>query len=59
MSIGWIQIAVVALLVVLLFGRGKIKDLMGELGQGIKSFRKGLDVKDAEVVESKDKKQDN
>ncbi len=58
MSLSWIQIAVVALLVVLLFGRGKIASLMSELAQGIKSFRKGLDVKDAEVIEREEKETD-
>jgi sec-independent protein translocase protein TatA len=33
---------VVALLVLLLFGRGKISDLMGDLAKGIKSFKKGM-----------------
>jgi sec-independent protein translocase protein TatA len=28
--------------VLLLFGRGKISDLMGDVAQGIKSFKKGL-----------------
>lgn len=36
------QILIVAALVVLLFGRGRISDLMGDLGKGITSFRKGL-----------------
>ena len=39
---GWLQIALVALLVILLFGRGKISDLMGDVAKGITSFRKGL-----------------
>lgn len=33
---------VVALLVVLLFGRGRISDVMGDVAKGIKSFKKGL-----------------
>ena len=41
-NIGWWQILLVAVLVVLLFGRGKISDLMGDVAKGIKSFRKGL-----------------
>ncbi|MBI4725436.1 MAG: twin-arginine translocase TatA/TatE family subunit [Rhodomicrobium sp.] len=32
----------VLLVVVLLFGRGKISDLMGDVAKGIKSFKKGL-----------------
>ena len=42
MSIGIWQIAIVVLLVVLLFGRGKISSLMGDVAKGIKSFKKGM-----------------
>ncbi len=42
MSIGFWQIAIVVVLVVLLFGRGKISDLMGDVAKGIKSFKKGI-----------------
>ena len=42
MSIGFWQIAIVVALVVLLFGRGKISELMGDVAKGIKSFKKGL-----------------
>tara|TARA_A100001011_G_C14276399_1_gene829444 strand:- start:481 stop:678 length:198 start_codon:yes stop_codon:yes gene_type:complete len=42
MSIGFWQIAIVVILVVLLFGRGKISDLMGDVAKGIKSFKKGM-----------------
>ncbi|MGM0584912.1 MAG: twin-arginine translocase TatA/TatE family subunit [Pseudomonadota bacterium] len=36
------QILIVAVLVVLLFGRGKISGLMGDVAKGIKSFKKGM-----------------
>ncbi|WP_036187034.1 twin-arginine translocase TatA/TatE family subunit [Marinimicrobium agarilyticum] len=36
------QIALVAVLFLLLFGRGKIPQLMGDLADGIKSFKKGV-----------------
>jgi len=42
MSIGFWQIAIVVVLVVLLFGRGKISSLMGDVAKGIKSFKKGM-----------------
>ena len=42
MSIGFWQIAIVVVLVVLLFGRGKISDLMGDVAKGIKSIKKGM-----------------
>ena len=51
MSIGIWQIAIVVILVVLLFGRGKISSLMGDVAKGIKSFKKGMasDVTDDEL----------
>ena len=36
------QIGVVIVLIVLLFGRGKISSLMGDVAKGIKSFKKGM-----------------
>ena len=42
MSIGIWQIGIVVILVVLLFGRGKISSLMGDVAKGIKSFKKGM-----------------
>lgn len=36
------QIAIVLILVVLLFGRGKISAMMGDVAKGIKSFKKGM-----------------
>tara|TARA_Y100000590_G_scaffold468775_1_gene653046 strand:- start:1664 stop:1879 length:216 start_codon:yes stop_codon:yes gene_type:complete len=42
MSIGFWQIAIVVILLVLLFGRGKISSLMGDVAKGIKSFKKGM-----------------
>ena len=42
MSIGFWQIVIVVALVVLLFGRGKISELMGDIAKGIKSFKKGM-----------------
>ena len=42
MSIGIWQIAIVVILVVLLFGRGKISSLMGDVAKGIKSLKKGM-----------------
>lgn len=39
---GWTQILIVIALIVLLFGRGKISDMMGDVAKGIRSFKKGL-----------------
>ena len=53
MSIGFWQIAIVVILVVLLFGRGKISSLMGDVAKGIKSFKKGMA---SDVTEDNDQK---
>ncbi len=38
---------IVAIVVMLLFGKGRISDMMGDLGKGIKSFKKGITEDDA------------
>ncbi|MEQ8265850.1 MAG: twin-arginine translocase TatA/TatE family subunit [Parvibaculum sp.] len=43
---GWTQILIVIALIVLLFGRGKISDMMGDVAKGIRSFKKGLSDED-------------
>tara|TARA_Y100000590_G_scaffold453358_1_gene598277 strand:- start:9 stop:245 length:237 start_codon:yes stop_codon:yes gene_type:complete len=53
MSIGIWQIAIVVILVVLLFGRGKISSLMGDVAKGIKSFKKGMATDVTEDLETK------
>ena len=59
MSIGFWQIAIVVVLVVLLFGRGKISSLMGDVAKGIKSFKKGMSSDVTEDSESKNLTNDN
>ena len=60
MSIGFWQIAVVVILVVLIFGRGKISSLMGDVAKGIKSFKKGMasDVSEEDVPKNISENQD-
>lgn len=41
-NIGLPGIILIAVVVLVLFGRGKISSLMGEVGKGITSFKKGL-----------------
>ena len=59
MSIGIWQIAIVVILVVLLFGRGKISSLMGDVAKGIKSFKKGIASDVTDETESKNISDDN
>lgn len=42
MNIGIWQILIVALVVLVLFGRGRISEMMGDFGKGISSFKKGM-----------------
>jgi sec-independent protein translocase protein TatA len=46
----WIVVVVVVLL---LFGRGKISELMGDMAQGIKAFKKGMSEDDTAKTETK------
>ena len=59
MSIGIWQIAIVVILVVLLFGRGKISSLMGDVAKGIKSFKKGMSTDTIEENQPKDVSEEN
>ena len=54
------QLLIVLVIVLLLFGRGKIPQLMGDLAKGIKSFKSGMsdedkkkDIEDIEDIEKK------
>ena len=53
------QIAVVVIIIVLLFGRGKISSLMGDLAKGIKSFKKGMASDTSDEPETKNISEDN
>ena len=59
MSIGIWQIAIVVILVVLLFGRGKISSLMGDVAKGIKSFKKGMATDVTDVSDPKNISENN
>jgi sec-independent protein translocase protein TatA len=42
MSFGPFQILIILLVILVLFGRGRISETMADFGKGIKSFRQGL-----------------
>ena len=52
MGLSWSHILIVLALFVLLFGRGKISELMGDVAQGIKSFKKGMAEDDEKRAEA-------
>lgn len=58
-NIGLPGILLIAVVVLVLFGRGKISSLMGEVGKGITSFKKGIsdgqkELEDEVTAEAKD-----
>ena len=42
------QLLIVLVIVLLLFGRGKIPQLMGDMAKGVKAFKKGMNNDDDE-----------
>lgn len=50
-NIGLPGILLIAIVVLVLFGRGKISGLMGEVGKGITSFKKGINEGTKELEE--------
>ena len=42
MKPGLFQILIILLIVLVLFGRGRISEMMGDFGKGIKSFKRGI-----------------
>ncbi|MCL4672847.1 MAG: twin-arginine translocase TatA/TatE family subunit [Sphingomonadaceae bacterium] len=42
MSLGPMQLLIIALVILVLFGRGRISEMMGDFGKGIKSFKQGM-----------------
>ncbi|CUH76973.1 twin-arginine translocase TatA/TatE family subunit [Tropicibacter naphthalenivorans] len=58
-NIGLPGLLLIAVVVLVLFGRGKISGLMGEVGKGITAFKKGVDegakeLEDEKAAEAKD-----
>ena len=53
-QIGLPGIILIAVVVLILFGRGKISSLMGEVGKGITSFKKGISEGKHELEKAQD-----
>jgi len=49
MSVGPVQLIIIALVILVLFGRGRISEMMGDFGKGIKSFKQGMNEEEAPV----------
>lgn len=57
-NIGLPGILLIAVVVLVLFGRGKISSLMGEVGKGITSFKKGVEDGKKEIEDTVDSAKD-
>jgi len=57
MNLGWPELLILLVIVVLLFGMGRISKIASEMGKGIHDFREGLNggKEEAEDLSSKDK----
>ncbi|MEM9394463.1 MAG: twin-arginine translocase TatA/TatE family subunit [Pseudomonadota bacterium] len=53
-NIGLPGLLLIAVVVLVLFGRGKISSLMGEVGKGITAFKKGVKESNDEIEDSSD-----
>ena len=53
-NIGLPGLLLIAIVVLVLFGRGKISSLMGEVGKGITAFKKGIGDGQQELEDSSD-----
>ena len=58
-NIGWTGIIIIAILVVILFGKGKISSIMGDLAKGIKSFKKGMSDENSSDSDNPNNNSDN
>ena len=58
-NIGWTGIIIIAILIVILFGKGKIASIMGDLAKGIKSFKKGMSDDNTSENDSSNNNSDN
>ena len=55
----WHWLVVLVIVLVLFGGRGKISSIMGDIGKGLKNFKKGMKDEDNEVFEKEKKTSDN
>ena len=58
-NIGWTGIIIIAILVVILFGKGKISSIMGDLAKVIKSFKKGMSDDNSSKTDDPNNNSDN
>ena len=55
-SLGWGEILIITLIILLLFGAKRIPELMKSVGKGVKSFKEGINEIDEQINQVDDKK---
>jgi sec-independent protein translocase protein TatA len=58
MGISLTNLVIILLIILILFGAGKLPKVMGDLGKGLKNFKDGLNAKDENSKQLEDKKND-
>lgn len=53
MSVGFWQVVLIVLVIMVLFGAGRISKVMEDMGKGVKAFKKGLNDEDKPSQDSK------
>lgn len=58
MGLGFGEIALILVIVLIIFGAGKLPKVMNDLGKGVKSFKDGVNASEsAEITKAEDKKE--
>ncbi len=57
MGIGIWQIVLILVVVLVIFGAGKLPKVMGDVGKGMKNFKQGLNEEDKELEDKKSKEE--
>ena len=55
----WHWLVVLVIVLVLFGGRGKISSIMGDIGKGLKNFKKGMKDEDNEVLDGEKRTSEN
>ncbi|MGI6250526.1 MAG: twin-arginine translocase TatA/TatE family subunit [Anaerolineaceae bacterium] len=58
MSLGWPEILLILIVILLVFGVGRITKIAGELGSGVRAFKEGLNGKNEAEIEEKEPSQE-
>lgn len=58
MNLGGFELVIILIIVILVFGVGRLGKVGGELGSAIKNFREGLKTEDEKTAKPEEKKEE-